>query len=78
MKNESAPHAQFAERACDQLGQTRVIHSDDLHRRSCGIRQRAEQVEHCAHAKFAPHRHGMSRGSMHRRGEHESNADFLD
>ena len=78
MKNEGAPYAQFAERSCDQLGETRVIHSNDLHRRPGGIRQRAEQVEHCAHAEFASHRHGMSRGSMHRRGEHESNANFLD
>ena len=61
-----------------KLRQARFVHADDLRGSSRRIGERAEQIEHGAHAQFAARGHGVARGGVHGRRKKKSDADFFD
>jgi hypothetical protein len=64
VNHEGAPHAQFAERSRDNLGQACRVDAYDLRRSTRGIRQRAQQIENRAHAQFTTRGHRVARRRM--------------
>jgi len=78
VNDQGALHTQLAESLCDEFGEARVIHANDLRGGSGGISERAEQIKNRAHAQLATRWNRISRGSVHRRSVEEADADLVD
>ena len=76
--DECAARAELREHLRDRAHERRRVDADHLRPRSCGVRQRSEQVEDRSRRELPPHRRRVAHRGVVRRREQEAEAELVD